>query len=172
MDIKPIRTDKDHRAAVERINKLWGTDVGTPEGDELDILVILVEDYEKKHFRTVKADPIDTLNYYIESRGLSNSDLEPYIGGPGRVSEILNRKRPLTINMIRKLEQGLGIPAQILIQPYELVASGIEIPTNTYKTIEQAIDDYSASETKTAEINYPFNIPLTQFYPPPSRIYS
>jgi HTH-type transcriptional regulator/antitoxin HigA len=91
---------------------------GTPEADTLEILVTLVEAYEKDRYELPPPDPIDALEYFLESRGWTRKDLEPCIGSRGRVSEIMSRKRPLTISMIRNLERATGIPASILIQPY------------------------------------------------------
>jgi HTH-type transcriptional regulator / antitoxin HigA len=119
MDIKPIRSYQDYQEALNEIDRLWGSEPG-PEGDKLDVLIVLVEDYEKKNFRSSKEDPIETIIYYMESRGLSRADLEKYIGSRARVSEVLNRKRHLTLRMIRNLSDGLGIPAEILVQPYKL----------------------------------------------------
>ena len=120
MDIKPIRTEADYEAALEEIERLWGAAYGSPEGDKLDILVTLVEAYEEKHHPIPPPDPIEAILHHIESQGLSRSELEPYIGSRIRVSEILNRKRPLTLNMIRELQSGLGISAEVLIQSYKL----------------------------------------------------
>ena len=119
MDIKPIRTEADYEAALEEIERLWGAVYGSPEGDKLDVLVTLVEAYEEEHHPIPPPDPIEAILHHIESQGLSSRELEPYIGSRTRVSEILNRKRPLTLNMIRKLKNGLGISAEILIQPYK-----------------------------------------------------
>lgn len=120
MDIKPIRTEADYETALEEIERLWGAAYGSPEGDKLDILVTLVEAYEEKHHPIPPPDPIEAILHHIESQGLSRSELEPYIGSRIRVSEILNRKRPLTLNMIRELQSGLGISAEVLIQSYKL----------------------------------------------------
>ena len=119
MDIRPIKTEADYQAALEEIERLFEARPDTPEGDRLDVLTTLVEAYEEKHYPVPLPDPIEAIKYYMESRGLSRGDLEPYIGSRGRVSEILNRKRPLTIGMIRRLHSGLGIPAEVLIQPYQ-----------------------------------------------------
>ena len=119
MDIRPIKTEADYQAALEEIERLFEAAPDTPEGDRFDVLTTLVEAYEEKHYPVPLPDPIEAIKYHMESRGLSRSDLEPYIGSRGRVSEILNRKRPLTIEMIRRLHSGLGIPAEVLIQPYE-----------------------------------------------------
>lgn len=119
MEIRPIKTEADYQAALEEIERLFDAAPDTPEGDRLEVLVTLVEAYEEKHYTIPLPDPIEAIQYYMESRGLTRRDLEPYIGSRGRVSEILNRKRPLSIEMIRRLHAGLGIPAEVLIQPYE-----------------------------------------------------
>lgn len=115
MDIKPIRTEEEYEAALKEVEELWGAVPETPEGDRFEVLFTLVEAYEEQHYEILPPDPIDAIKYAMESRDLSRSDLEPYIGGSGRVSEVLNRKRPLTLRMIRKLHDGLGIPAEVLI---------------------------------------------------------
>lgn len=122
MDIKPIRTEVDYEAALQEIERLWGAAFGSPEGDQLDVLVTLVEAYEEQHYPTPTPtpDPIEAIRHHMESQGLSLHDLEPYLGSHARVTEILNRERPLTLDMIRKLQSGLGISAEILIQLYEL----------------------------------------------------
>ena len=120
MDIKPIRTEADYEAALKEIDSLWGAPYGSPEGDKLDVLVTLVEAYEEKHDPIPPPDPIEAILHYMESQGLSRRDLEPYLGSRARVSEILNRKRPLSLNTIRKLQSELGISADILVQPYKL----------------------------------------------------
>lgn len=120
MKIRPIKTETDYEAALKEIERLFDAATDTPASDALEVWVILVEAYEKKHYRIPLPDPISAIEYYIESRALSRRDLEPYIGSRARVSEILNRKRPLTLRMIRNLEKGLGIPAAILVQEYEL----------------------------------------------------
>jgi HTH-type transcriptional regulator/antitoxin HigA len=119
MDIRPIKTETDYQAALEEIECLFDAAPDTPEGDRLEVLTTLVEAYEDKHYPIPLPDPIEAIKYYMESRGLSHRDLEPYIGNRGRVSEILNRRRPLSIDMIRQLHVGLGISAEVLIQPYE-----------------------------------------------------
>jgi HTH-type transcriptional regulator/antitoxin HigA len=123
MDIKPIKTEADYEAALHEIEHLFDSVPNTPEGDRLEVLTTLMEAYEENRYSIPAPDPIETILYYMESRGLSRSDLEPYIGSRARVSEVLNRKRPLTVFMIRKLHAGLGIPAEILIQPYPLQES-------------------------------------------------
>jgi HTH-type transcriptional regulator/antitoxin HigA len=123
MDIRPIRNDEDYESALGEIERLFDATPGTPEGDLLNILTILVEAYEDEHYDIPPPDPIEAIEYYMESRGLSRRDLERYIGTRARVSEVLNRRRPLTLRMIRNLEAGLGIPAEILIQPYALASA-------------------------------------------------
>ncbi len=116
MEIKPIRTEADYEAALAEVEQLWGSEPGTPDGDRFEVLFTLVEAYEEKHYPILPPDPVEAIKYYMDSRGLDRRDLEQYIGPSGRVSEVLSRKRPLTLSMIRKLNVGLGIPAEILIQ--------------------------------------------------------
>lgn len=120
MDIRPLRTEEDYEAALAEIEHLWGASYDSPEGDRLDVLVILVEAYEQKHYPIDPPDPIEAILHQMESQGLNRRDLEPLLGSRGRVSEVLNRKRPLSIEMIRKLQAGLGISADVLVQPYDL----------------------------------------------------
>lgn len=119
MEIRPIRTQTDYQEALREIELLFDAAEDTPEYDRLDILSTLVEAYEKKHFPIELPDPIEAIQYYMETRGWSRHDLEPCLGSRARVSEVLSRKRTLTLEMIRKLNQELEIPAEILIQPYE-----------------------------------------------------
>jgi HTH-type transcriptional regulator / antitoxin HigA len=118
MRIKPIKTEADYREALKEIERIFDTAPGTRQGDRLEVLTTLVEAYEEKHFRIPLPDPVEAILHYLESRGLTRRHLEPYIGSRARVSEVLNRKRPLTMEMIRNLHKGLGIPAEVLIQPY------------------------------------------------------
>lgn len=119
MEIRPIKTTANYEAALEEIEQLFQAEPGTPEGDRLEVLTTLVEAYENQHYNLPLPDPVDAIFYHMESRGLSRRDLEPYIGSRARVSEILNRKRLLSLDMIRRLSTGLGISAEVLIQPYE-----------------------------------------------------
>jgi HTH-type transcriptional regulator/antitoxin HigA len=116
MEIKPIRTEADYEAALAEVERLWGAEPGTPDGDRFEVMFTLVEAYEEKQYPILPPDPVEAIKYYMDSRGLDRRDLEQYIGPSGRVSEVLSRKRPLTLAMIRKLNAGLGIPAEILIQ--------------------------------------------------------
>lgn len=122
MDIKPIKTEADYEVALAEIEHLWGAEYGSAQGDKLDILVTLVEAYEEKHHPIPPPDPIEAILHYMESQALTRHDLEPYIGSRARVSEVLSRKRPLSLQMIRKIHEGLGISADILVRPYPLQA--------------------------------------------------
>jgi HTH-type transcriptional regulator/antitoxin HigA len=116
MDIKPIRSEADYQSALKEIENLMESQPGTLDGDRMDVLVTLVEAYEAAHFPIPEPDdPVQVLEYYMESRGLSRSDLIAYLGSKERVSEVLNRKRGLSLEMIRRLHTGLGIPADLLI---------------------------------------------------------
>ncbi len=116
-ELKPIRTEADYDAAMTEVERLWGAKSGTPKGDRLDVLATLIEAYEAAHFPIDVPDPIEAIRFRMEQQGISRKDLEPMIGTRGRVSEVLNRKRDLTIDMIRRLHDGLGISADVLIQP-------------------------------------------------------
>ena len=122
MQIKPIKTEKDYNNALKEIERLFDSKPGTAEGDHLEVLSILVEAYEDEHYPIPAPDRVEAINYFMESRGLTRIDIEPYIGSRARVSEILNRKRPLTLTMIQRLHTGLGIPAEILVQPYKILS--------------------------------------------------
>lgn len=119
MNIKPIRNDEDYRATLAEIEALMGARTGTVEGDRLDVLVTLVEAWERRNFPMDLPDPVEAIKLRMEQRGLTPKDLEPMIGRLNRVYEILNRSRPLTLRMIRRLHEGLGIPADSLIGAIE-----------------------------------------------------
>ncbi len=124
MDIRPIKTEDDYRETLAEIERLVGAASGSAEGDRLDVLVTLVEAYERKHHPLDLPDPVEAIKFEMERRSLTVQDLEPMIGRPNRVYEILARKRPLTIRMIRRLHRELGIPAESLIrQPEETEAA-------------------------------------------------
>jgi HTH-type transcriptional regulator/antitoxin HigA len=116
MEIKPIRTKADYRAVLKEIETLMSARAGTPEGERLDVLVTLVEAYEKKHYRFDLPDPVEAIKFHMEQMALGPKDLVPMIGQINRVYEVLNRKRPLTLQMIRRLHRTLGIPAESLIK--------------------------------------------------------
>ncbi len=115
MKLRPIRNDKDLELALARMETLWNAKPDTAEADELEILSILVERYEDKHFPMEASDPVAAILFRMEQRGLSRRDLESYIGSSGRVSEVLNHKRNLSLAMIRRLHKGLNIPYDILL---------------------------------------------------------
>jgi HTH-type transcriptional regulator / antitoxin HigA len=114
--IKPIRTEADYDAALAEIDTLMDAELGTPQGDQLDVLVTLVEAYEAQHWRIDPPDPIEAIKLRMQQRNLTRQDLEEVLGSKSRVSEVLNRKRPLTLDMIRRLHALWGIPAESLIQ--------------------------------------------------------
>lgn len=116
MNIRPIRTDADYRSALKEIEGLMGARPGTPRGDRLDVLVTLVEAWERAHFTLDLPDPVDAIRFQMEQSGLTPKDLVPMIGQLNRVYEVLNRKRPLTLRMIWNLHQQLGIPLDSLIK--------------------------------------------------------
>jgi HTH-type transcriptional regulator/antitoxin HigA len=118
--IKPIRNEEDYETTLEEIEAHWEAAPGTPEADRLDLLMMLVEAYEEEHHPIPPPDPIEMILHVMDARGLTRRDMEAYLGTRARVSEILNRRRPLSLAMIRKLQAGLGIPADILVQPYAL----------------------------------------------------
>jgi HTH-type transcriptional regulator/antitoxin HigA len=120
MDVTPIKTEADFRTALAEIERLWDAQPDTPEGDRLDILMTLIEVYERRHHPMPPADPIAAIEFMMEQRGMTRADLEPIIGSSGRVSEVLNRRRALSLSMIRRLSEELRIPPEILIQPYDL----------------------------------------------------
>jgi len=119
MDIKPIRTKADYRAALKEIESLMNARDGTPEGERLDVLATLVEAYERKHFPMDLPDPVEAIRFRMEQAGLSPKDLVPMIGQLNRVYEVLGRKRPLTLKMIWRLHRELGIPAESLIKQHQ-----------------------------------------------------
>ena len=119
MNINPLKTKTDYKAALKEIESLMRAKPGTPAGDHLDVLVTLVQAYEAKHYPLDLPDPIEAIKFTMEQKGLTVKDLEPMIGRSNRVYEILNRTRPLTLKMIWRLHQGLGIPAECLIRQAE-----------------------------------------------------
>jgi HTH-type transcriptional regulator/antitoxin HigA len=115
MTSKAIRTDDDLRAVFRHLEGIYQADEGTPEADEQDVLVTLIEAYENKHYAFGPADPVDAIRFRMEQQGLTPRDLEPFIGSSGRVSEVLNRKRPLSLRMVKQLHDGLKIPYESLL---------------------------------------------------------
>ena len=115
MSIKPIRSDDDLQRAVKRLEKIFQAEEGTSQADERDVLVTLIEAYENKHYDFGPADPVEAIKFRMEQGGLTPRDLEPYIGQSGRVSEVLNRKRSLSLRMVKRLHDGLQIPYETLL---------------------------------------------------------
>jgi HTH-type transcriptional regulator/antitoxin HigA len=116
MDIAPIKTQRDYRRALKEIEGLMMAKHNTPDGDRLDVLVTLVEAWERKHYPLDLPDPVEAIKYHMDQNGLAPRDLIPFIGSRNRVHEVLNGRRPLTLKMIRRLHEGLGIPAESLIK--------------------------------------------------------
>lgn len=121
MNIKPIRSETDYCEALKRLEIIFDSEVGTPESDEADVLGIMVDEYEKKHYQIEAPDPIEAIKIRMEEMQLKQLDLINEIGGKSRVSEILNRKRKLTVEMIRKLTKRLSLSPELLISDYQLI---------------------------------------------------
>ena len=115
MTIKPIRNERDLRAAFKRLDVIFQAAAGTPEAEEMEILTTLIEAFENKHYPVSPPDPVEAIKFRMEQQGLSPADLRPYIGASGRVSEVLNRKRPLSLRMVKRLHDGLRIPYESLL---------------------------------------------------------
>lgn len=115
MKIKPVKTNEDYKSALKEIQKLWDAKPDTADGDQLDILITLVEAYEEKHYPIDPPDPVEAIKFRMEQQGLKKVDLAPYFGGKNRVSEVLARKKPLTLKMVRNLHKGMGIPYESLM---------------------------------------------------------
>lgn len=120
MRLRPIKSDADYRTALKRVEEIFEAKIDTPEGDELEILGLMVDDYENKHFPIEAPDPIEAIKIRMEDMQLKQVDLIPEIGGKSRVSEVLNRKRRLTVDMIRKLSPRLNLSSDLLIKDYQL----------------------------------------------------
>lgn len=120
MNISPIKNETDYRNALKRLEVIFDAPIGTPEGDEADLLGLMIDDYEKKHYPILAPDPIEAIKIRMEEMHLKQIDLINEIGGKSRVSEILNRKRKLTVEMIRKLNRRLNLSPELLISDYKL----------------------------------------------------
>ena len=120
MEIRIIHNKKEYKAALEEIELLWSAPLKSVQAERLDVLTLLVEHYEKMHYPIADPDPIAFIEHVMESRGLSRKDLEPMIGPRGRVADIMNKTRPLTLDMIRRLVVQLNLPADVLVKPYLL----------------------------------------------------
>lgn len=125
MEIRPIRSETDYEAAITEIERLWGAEPGTDDGDKLDILATLVEKYESEHWPidTSRVDPVDILNYLIDEGGHTQAELAELLGSRSRASEILSRRRALTVEMIFRISEGWKVPAEVLVKPYRLKAA-------------------------------------------------
>ena len=121
MNIKPIKTENDYSKALERLETIFDAVAGTPESDEADILALIIDEYEKKHYHIDAPDPIEAIKIRMEEMNLKQVDLIEILGGKSRVSEVLNRKRKLTIEMIRNLNKRLNLSAELLINDYQLI---------------------------------------------------
>ena len=122
-DVRPIRTKRDYETALKEAERLWGAKVGTRDGDRLDVLATLIDAYESEHYPMDPPDPIEAIKFRMEQRGLTRKDLEEIIGTRTRIAEVLNRKRGLSIAMIRRLHEHLGISAEVLIRPSRRTAA-------------------------------------------------
>lgn len=118
--MKPIRTEDEYNLALSTVESLWDVPAGSAEADTLAIITMLIEDYELCHHPVTDPDPVDFLIQIMDDRGLTRKDIEPYIGPRGRVSDVLNKVRPLSLEMIRRLSSGLRLPVDVLIKPYDL----------------------------------------------------
>src|SRR5215472_2828750 len=116
-EVRPIRTKRDYETALKEVERLWGAKAGTPDGDRLDVLATLIDAYETEHHPTDPPDPIEAIKFRMEQQGLTRRDLEEIIGTRTRIAEVLSRKRGLSIGMIRRLHERLGISADVLIRP-------------------------------------------------------
>jgi len=126
--MKPIRTKADYDTALSDVERLWGSKSGTPEGDRLDVLATLIDAYEAEQFQMDPPDPVEAITFRMEQQGLTRKDLEPLIGTRTRVAELLNRKRGLSIGMIRRLHDHLGISAEVLIRPSQTQDAAYSMP--------------------------------------------
>jgi len=115
MNIRPIKSEQDYLDALQRVDALWGCKKDTPEGDEFDLLVTLVESYEMKHYPIAPPDPVDAIKFRMEQMNMTKADMVKFLGSQSRVSEVLNRKRSLSLKMVKSLYRGLNIPADILL---------------------------------------------------------
>ena len=155
MEIKPIRTEEDYRNYLEEIHSLFDANPGSPEGERLDVLVTLVEGYEANHYPVSLPDPISAIEFHMERLGLTRKDLESYIGGPSRVSEILNHKRPLNLRMIRNLHKGLGISLEVLFQEYPVESAEEPDDNSFFFSFVTGLQLFELSGAGSADKTYP-----------------
>ena len=136
-ELKPIRSKADHKRALAELERLWGAKIGTPEGDRLDVLATLIDAYEAEQYPIDPPDPIEAIKFRMEQQGLSRKDLEPLIGTRTRVAEVLNRKRSLSIGMIRRLNERLGISAEVAVRS---AARRVYIRNRTHTAVASGAD--------------------------------
>ena len=121
MELRPIRIKRDYNLAMKEAEALWDAPARSAEAGRLEVLTLLIQEYEREHYPIPYPEPIDFLLHVMDARGLTRKEMEPFIGSRARVAEVLNRVRPLSLEMIRRLSTGLGIPAAVLIQPYAVI---------------------------------------------------
>jgi HTH-type transcriptional regulator/antitoxin HigA len=158
MDIKPIRTENDYDEVMAQVDAIFDAQPGTPEGDLLEVLTILVEAYEEEHYPITPPDPIEAIEFHMERLGLTRRDLEPYIGSRARVSEILNRRRLLTLAMIRRLQEGLGISAETLLRQYPLAEERINAMMQDYEPVGDFFDIVQNLGASMQSVGNPFDL--------------
>ena len=120
MELRPIRTKREYNLAMNEAEALWDAPARSAEADRLEVMTLLIQEYEREHYPIPDPEPIEFLLHVMDARGLTRKELEPFLGSRARVAEVLNRVRPLSLKMIRRLSTGLGIPAEVLIQPYDV----------------------------------------------------
>jgi HTH-type transcriptional regulator / antitoxin HigA len=150
-EIKPIRSEADYDAALAEVERLWGARLGTPDGDRLDVLATLINAYEAEHHPIDLPDPIEAIKFRMEQQGLTRKDLEGILGTRTRVAEVLNRRRRLSINMIRRLHDKLGVSAEVLIHQFRTPMEGIASKTKTMPPIRQVVYDAVSAQLSTRE---------------------
>jgi HTH-type transcriptional regulator/antitoxin HigA len=139
MDIQPIRTEDDHSRAIAEIEALWGAEPGTPEGNRLDVLIILVDRYEDEHYPIGPVNPIDVIKLHMEMTRRNQSDLARLVGSQSRASEVLHKRRALTLDMVHRLNKEWAIPAEYLIAPYELARASVRATPRKIRRTAQAL---------------------------------
>lgn len=150
-EIKPIRSEADYGCALAELERLWGARSGTPEGDRLDVVATLIDAYENEYHPVDPPDPIEAIKFRMEQQGLTRKDLEGILGTRTRVSEVLNRRRVLSINMIRRLHDKLGISAEVLIRPCATTIQWLASERKTTPKIRQMVYDAASTQLSTGE---------------------
>ena len=159
MSIKVIKTEADYEATLERIEALMDAALGTPEEDELDVLALLIEAYEKEQYPIGTPDPVEAIQFFMDQNGLSNTDMVQYLGSPSKVSEVLNGKRGLSKTMIKNLVKGLGIPAEILLEvtPLADIAGYVVVRQESRSFTRSDVDQPAQTTEKAYQSKYGFN---------------